>query len=244
MQQKTEIAKKKKERKKECKSRLSTTLVPPSLLLLLAFILVALPHICAKRARPMVHLLPIDLCLAAIVLFPLFSSVAAVPQDNTFEIVGNSGVSAQQLFLGKQNKVYIVDKTENNPVSVNGHPAWATEYDIDTNEFRVMDIRTNSFCAGGNVLGNGTWLNVGGNQRIKKNGETIMEGDVNIYGNESGGKALRSLDPCTDGTCAWTDDGSNYMTTQRWYPTLETLEDGSIIIVRSSCGPHHINYLH
>ena len=26
-----------------------------------------------------------------------------------------------------------------------------------------MDIVTNSFCAGGNVLGNGTWVNIGGN---------------------------------------------------------------------------------
>jgi hypothetical protein len=36
----------------------------------------------------------------------------------TFEIVGNSGVSAQQLFLGQGNRVYIVDKTENNPPKV------------------------------------------------------------------------------------------------------------------------------
>ena len=44
------------------------------------------------------------------------------------------------------------------------HPAWATEYDVDANTFRAMDVVTNSFCAGGGVLGNGTWLNVGGNQ--------------------------------------------------------------------------------
>ena len=44
------------------------------------------------------------------------------------------------------------------------HPAWATEYDVDANTFRAMDVVTNSFCAGGSVLGNGTWLNVGGNQ--------------------------------------------------------------------------------
>lgn len=42
-----------------------------------------------------------------------------------------------QMFLGNNNKVYILDKTENNPVNVTGkygtHPAWAVEYDIDTN---------------------------------------------------------------------------------------------------------------
>ena len=43
----------------------------------------------------------------------------------TFEIVGLSGVSAQQLFLGNKDKVYIIDKTQNNQAQINGHPAWA-----------------------------------------------------------------------------------------------------------------------
>jgi len=29
------------------------------------------------------------------------------------------------MFLGTSDKVYIVDKAENNPAQVNGHPAWA-----------------------------------------------------------------------------------------------------------------------
>lgn len=82
-------------------------------------------------------------------------------QPNTFEIVGDSGVSAQQLFLGMPNQVFVVDKTENNPIEVAGHPAWATLYNTDTNEIKAMDIVTNTFCAGGSVLGNGTWLNIG-----------------------------------------------------------------------------------
>ncbi|GAA5964759.1 hypothetical protein JCM3765_002545 [Sporobolomyces pararoseus] len=154
----------------------------------------------------------------------------AAPSDNTIEIVGESGVSAQQLFLGQSNKVYIVDKTERNPASVNGHPAWATEYDIETNTYRTMDIVTNSFCAGGNVLGNGTWINIGGNQAIGYGG---LNADplTGPYKDGDGGKATRRLDVCADGTCDWADDGSNYMTTRRWYPTLETLEDGSMIVI-------------
>lgn len=100
--------------------------------------------------------------------------------------------SAQQLFLGQSNKVYIVDKTEKNPVSVGGHPAWATEYDIETNEFRVMDIETNSFCAGGNVLGNGTWVNVGGNQPVGPGGLNAVALSQ-PYDNGDGGKATRCV---------------------------------------------------
>jgi hypothetical protein len=67
----------------------------------------------------------------ALSLSTLLTSVAADPTvlpapgqptktgtPGTFEIVGNSGVSAQQLFLGTDNRVYIVDKTENNPPKV------------------------------------------------------------------------------------------------------------------------------
>jgi len=32
------------------------------------------------------------------------------------------------MFLGTSDKVYIVDKAENNPAQVNGHPAWAQGY--------------------------------------------------------------------------------------------------------------------
>lgn len=41
------------------------------------------------------------------------------------------------MWLGNKEKVYILDKTENNPVTINGrygsHPAWAVEYDIASN---------------------------------------------------------------------------------------------------------------
>ncbi|KAL8277617.1 hypothetical protein RQP46_010049 [Phenoliferia psychrophenolica] len=168
---------------------------------------------------------------SALLITSFHLSTLAAPADNTIEIVGLSGVSAQQLFLGQSNKVYIVDKTENNPASIGGHPAWATEYDPATNTFRTMDVKTNSFCAGGNVLGNGTWINVGGNQAVGPGGLNVNSKDQVSYDDGDGGKALRSLNVCTDAKCDWTDDGSNYMTTRRWYPTLETLQDGTIIII-------------
>lgn len=44
--------------------------------------------------------------------------------------------------------------------------AWATEYDTTTNQYRIQDVVTNTFCAGGNVLGNGTWAVFGGNKAV------------------------------------------------------------------------------
>lgn len=149
----------------------------------------------------------------------------------TFEIVGESGVSAQQLFLGTDRKVYIIDKVENNPVQVNGHPAWATEYDTETNTYRAMDIVTNTFCAGGNMLGDGRWINIGGNQPVKSGGVTHVTGDPDDpYKNGDGGQSIRLFKPCSDGSCEWTMDPVN-MSTRRWYPTVEGLADGSVIII-------------
>lgn len=70
---------------------------------------------------------------------------------------------APQLFLGTEDKVYIVDKVENNPTQIKGHPAWASgmfrslffgvladflpEYALGANTQRAMDAVTNSFCA-------------------------------------------------------------------------------------------------
>ncbi|PPQ72942.1 hypothetical protein CVT24_000185 [Panaeolus cyanescens] len=87
-----------------------------------------------------------------------------------FELIGKSLVSAQQLFVGTPDKVFFVDKVENNPQKIKGHPAWASEWALGANTQRPMDAITNTFCAGGSVLGNGTWLNVGGNQAVTYGG--------------------------------------------------------------------------
>ncbi|KAF9450694.1 copper radical oxidase [Macrolepiota fuliginosa MF-IS2] len=149
-------------------------------------------------------------------------------QNGRYQLIGENLVSAQQMFLGTTDKVYIIDKVENNPTLINGHPAWAEEYALASNSQRPMDIITNSFCAGGNVLGNGTWLNVGGNQAVTYGGAQADRQDGGGPYNDPDGRQSM-LDPCDDGKCEWSL--SLFKTDQRWYPTLETLQDGTIIII-------------
>ncbi|KIK69166.1 hypothetical protein GYMLUDRAFT_153319 [Collybiopsis luxurians FD-317 M1] len=147
-----------------------------------------------------------------------------------FEIVGDSVVSAQQMFLGTLDKVFIVDKVENNPAQINGHPAWGSQYSLSTEKATPMDVITNSFCAGGNVLGNGTWVNIGGNQPITYGGANWDDPSSNgPYQDPDGRNSIRMLNPCDDQSCNWVM--GTPMTTRRWYPTVETLEDGSVIIL-------------
>lgn len=51
-------------------------------------------------------------------------------------------------------------------MQVNGHPAWGSEITLNQYAVRPMDVYSNSFCAGGASLGDGRWINVGGNQGI------------------------------------------------------------------------------
>lgn len=163
------------------------------------------------------------------------ASTSLAQLANTFVIVGETGASAQQLFFSNAS-VWIVDKTEGNPAQINGHSAWATQYDLATNTYRALDIETNSFCAGGTAMGNGSWLNVGGNQAVTSLGvadndvtQNITEGQ-GAYDDFSGGRATRVLTPCSDDSCNWTEDVDG-IPVNRWYPYLETLEDGSVIII-------------
>lgn len=110
---------------------------------------------------------------------------------------------------------------------------------------------------GGNLLANGTWAVFGGNKAVGYggglfflilpphflqrpasdsesctwSGREVVQGQ-GPYQDYAGGTAIRLFNPCTDGSCQWTASNAARMQSERWYPTVETLQDGSLIIVR------------
>ena len=112
--------------------------------------------------------------------------------------------------------------------------SWATEIDLTNWTLRPLDITTNSFCAGGGVTGNGSLVNVGGNNAVSVSGDTantVVNG-VNVgalYGDSDGGKILRTIDPCTNDQCNWVEWSD--LQVNRWYPSVETLPNGTVAIV-------------
>ena len=78
-----------------------------------------------------------------------------------------------------------------------------------------QDVVTNTFCAGGGVLGNGTWINVGGNNAVGAGGATLPDAQQTTgsgpYQVHDGGLAMRFLDPCDDENCKWVDDPKMYL---------------------------------
>lgn len=178
---------------------------------------------------------------------------AQVP--GSFVQVGDTKVSAMMMFLGNDQKVYILDKVEGNPSTINGHPAWGVEWDIASSTATLMDVETNTFCASGMHFPNGSWATFGGNGAIGPGGGIgnvpAPGGGVGLfdstYQDWDGRRAIRILNPCASGTagtpqCQWFDN-TTYVGMQkaRWYSSAEALADGSIVLVGGFVNGGYIN---
>ena len=102
-----------------------------------------------------------------------------------------------------------------------GASAWASIYTISTKKVRALNLKTNSFCAGGGWIGNGTLVSVGGNPQ-----QTYINDKA-----EDGLAAIRLFTPCDDDKCDVFENPSRIrMTSPRWYPSSVRLTDGSLMI--------------
>ena len=145
-----------------------------------------------------------------------------------------AAISDQPLFqiaVVTDESVIIIDKVEHNPMSTNGHPAWSALYNLRDDTLTALNPASNSFCAGGTWLGNGTLLNVGGNPVVADKTGAADFGDVN------GLQAVRMYNPCRDVGCA--SDIVEYparirLASARWYNSVVRLEDGSAMIIGGS----------
>jgi len=147
---------------------------------------------------------------------------------------GTTGVNAMQLAVVSSTHAIIIDKVEHNPLNISGHGAWGALYDLNTDEVQPLEMKSNSFCAGGTFLSNGTLLNIGGNG-VDKSGFD----DIN------GLQAIRLFQPCDSESgrkCEIYENPSRiHMASPRWYPTAVRLDDGSAIIIGGSTRGDYIN---
>jgi hypothetical protein len=134
-----------------------------------------------------------------------------------------------QLAIVSDTHAILIDKVEHNLLDINGHPAWAALYDLLTDEVRPLAMRSNSFCAGGTWLSNGTLLNIGGNPVVESKTGSADFGDLD------GLQAIRMFNPCDGGDCDILEFPDRIrLTTPRWYSSATRLEDGSVMIIGGS----------
>ena len=163
-----------------------------------------------------------------------------VPEEEwTLVQNGSTGVHAMQLAIISQTHALVVDKVEHNPLTISGHPAWAALYNLKTHALQPLSVRSNSFCAGGTFLGNGTLINVGGNPVVEDHTAAADFGDLD------GLQAIRIFEPCENtsvGSCTIYENHSRIrMASPRWYNTVLRISDGSAMIIGGSLKGGWIN---
>lgn len=120
-----------------------------------------------------------------------------------------------------------------------------------------MDIKTNSFCASGMHLPNGTFASFGGNDAVGVGGSAGSQKNSDgrtglwdaVYQDFDGRKAIRLLKPCTaqdnlaaDAPCGWYDEPQQLsMKKNRWYSGTEALGDGTVLILGGMVTGGYVN---
>ncbi|CAE7126179.1 unnamed protein product [Rhizoctonia solani] len=148
---------------------------------------------------------------------------------------GTTGVGAMQIAVVSSDTVLIIDKIENNPLKdAEGKPAWASVYSLKSHTARPLKLVTNSFCAGGGWLSNGTMVNIGGNPVVESGGGKA----------ENGLQGVRLFNPCAENENCEIYESPNRirLTSARWYPSGARLSDGSLLVIGGAYGGGWTNF--
>ncbi|KAF8924633.1 hypothetical protein BGZ58_001590, partial [Dissophora ornata] len=150
-----------------------------------------------------------------------------------FKVIGNSGVTAQHIALVTPTKMLIIDRAEDNPPKLpSGNLAYNAEYDLVKNEYRVLEVQTNTFCSGGGFLPNGTMISAGGAEMHQSS--------------DSGFQSLRMWNPCNDDSCGWIEnpqDPAWTLTSNRWYVSITSLPSGKLFVLGGSTKSLAVNFM-
>nr|GAT51211.1 predicted protein [Mycena chlorophos] len=143
---------------------------------------------------------------------------------------GTTGILANQMIIVSPTLALLFDLAgTGGPLQINGKSAWGALYDLETNTPRAIDVVSDTFCASGSILSNGTMVSVGGD---------YIEELSEAFSAENGTNAVRIFEPCDtpDGSgCELYDDPAViHLTVPRWYPSSVRIYDGSLIVVGGS----------
>ena len=95
-------------------------------------------------------------------LLPFFVSLASAATDAPawrFNLIAeSSGIVALESVIVNPNLALFFDRASDDPLQINGHSAWGALFNLQTAEVSPLNVVTNSFCASGAFLSNGTMV--------------------------------------------------------------------------------------
>ncbi|KAJ7241370.1 glyoxal oxidase N-terminus-domain-containing protein [Mycena rebaudengoi] len=155
-------------------------------------------------------------------VFAGFSRVAAAGWE--FVESGTTGVVGMEAIIVSPTLVVFFDLATNiNPLTINGKSAWGALFNMQTNTATPLEVVSDTFCASGSLLSNGSMVSVGGNLPFAPGVST------------DGRMGLRLFEPCSavDGAgCTLFDSPPVFhLAESRWYPSTLRIFDGSLMVV-------------
>ncbi|KAF7337539.1 hypothetical protein MSAN_02227200 [Mycena sanguinolenta] len=165
-------------------------------------------------------------------LLSLFLVLAGVRAQRTIEWTfvqnGTSGIVPLELITVSPTLMIMYDRADGNPLTLpDGEQAWAALWNLETNTPTAIPTITDTFCAGGAFISNGTLVSVAGNP-LETPGQPPADGRMGI----------RLFGPCTSPTgenCNVFEDPEHvHLAITRWYPTALRLPDGGLIVIGGS----------
>ncbi|KAJ7185690.1 glyoxal oxidase precursor [Mycena filopes] len=167
-------------------------------------------------------------------LLPLLLTLGAAAAQRTIQWTfvqnGTSGVIPVELITISPTHMLLYDRADGNPLLLpDGTKAWAALWDLQTNTPTPLDTITDTFCAGGAFISNGTLVSVAG-QPLEAPGQPPADGRMGI----------RLFGPCTSptgvgaGCTVFEDPAHIHLAVTRWYPTGLRIPDGSLMIIGGS----------
>ncbi|KAF7310082.1 hypothetical protein MIND_00381500 [Mycena indigotica] len=167
--------------------------------------------------------------ISASVFISLLAGFSRVAATSGWHFVqnGTTGLLALEATIVSPTLALLYDlSATRTPLLMGNESAWGALYDLTTNVVTPIQVNSDTFCASGATLSNGSTVSVGGNWI-----PTLSQG-VNGY------QGLRIFEPCTSPSgvgCTLYDDPSTlHLTAARWYPSAIRIYDGSLFIAGGS----------
>ncbi|KAG6827129.1 hypothetical protein H0H92_013131 [Tricholoma furcatifolium] len=158
---------------------------------------------------------------------PATLTIAAPAPSGQWTLVqnGTTGIVALETVVVSPTLALMFDRAQNDPLQLGNFSAWGALWNFETNTASPVSLISDSFCASGGFLSNGTMVGVGG--QVPESPATEPDAD--------GRMMIRLFDPCTDpngvGCKVIENPATLHLTTTRWYPSSLRIFDGSLMVI-------------
>ncbi|EGF83420.1 hypothetical protein BATDEDRAFT_84971 [Batrachochytrium dendrobatidis JAM81] len=171
----------------------------------------------------------------------VFSVVAAAQNLGVWTPAGSAGVVCIHTLQIPGNKLVCNERPHSKyPTNPLTNGMISTEIDLLngasissftqwTSKFTPLQMDTSAFCGGHAQMSNGAIFQVGGDYT-----GVLSDGTSNIYPDGRRGRRIYNPCPADAQNCVGSWTSLSDMTTERWYPSVATLADGSQIIIGGS----------